>query len=60
MAKVLRALAHPFPAAPCPLARFQLESEAVGFARPHLFQTGLSVSVVPDDAGFLVISTGGR
>lgn len=59
MAKVLRALAHIFPAVACPIAHFPLETEAVGFARNYLAQTGRSVSVVPASAGFDVVRVGG-
>lgn len=59
MAKVLRALAHIFPAATCPIATFPLETEAVGFARSYLAQTGRAVTVVPARAGFDVVRVGG-
>ncbi|GGY03950.1 hypothetical protein [Paludibacterium paludis] len=59
MAKVLRALAHIFPAVACPIAHFPLEIEAIGFARSYLAQTGSRVTVVPAEAGFAVVRVGG-
>lgn len=59
MAKVLRALAHIFPAAACPIAHFPLETEAIGFARNYLAQTGHAVTVAPTAVGFDVVRVGG-